>query len=65
MVAVFFVTVGVFATALVLQSALLAFMALMGGLVIAFVMAIAWMRPKSGPIEHHPRVDRLFDDTAP
>lgn len=65
MVAVFFVTVGVFATALVAGSALIAFMALLGGLVVAFVMATAWMRPKSGPVEHHPPVDRIFKDTAP
>jgi hypothetical protein len=65
MVAVFFVTVGGFATALVAGSAMIAFMALLGGLVVAFVMAIAWMRPRSGPIEHHPRIDKVFDDTAP
>jgi hypothetical protein len=29
------------------------------------VMAIAWMRPASYPPEHHPKIDRIFDDTAP
>jgi predicted lysophospholipase L1 biosynthesis ABC-type transport system permease subunit len=65
MVALFVVTVGFFALALVAGSTLLAFMALMGGLVVAFVLATAWMRPQSYPPEHHPKVDRLFDDTAP
>ncbi|HTQ07379.1 MAG TPA: hypothetical protein VMI54_26165 [Polyangiaceae bacterium] len=59
------VTVGLFGLALVAGSTLLAFMALMGGLVVAFVLATAWMRPTSYPPEHHPKVDRVFHDTAP
>jgi hypothetical protein len=65
MVALFVVTVGLFGLALVAGSTLLAFMALMGGLTVGFVLATAWMRPTSYPPEHHPKVDRLFDDTAP
>jgi hypothetical protein len=65
MVALFVVTVGSFAIALVAGSTLLAVMALLGGLVVAFVLATAWMRPTSYPAEHHPKVDRMFDDTAP
>lgn len=65
LVALFLITVGLFAVALVAGSALLAFMALLGGLVVAFVLATAWMRPTSYPPEHHPKVDRVFDDTAP
>ena len=65
LVALFLITVGLFAVALVAGSALLAFMALLGGLVVAFVLATAWMRPTSYPPEHHPKVDRMFDDTAP
>jgi hypothetical protein len=65
MVALFVVTVGLFGVALVAGSALLAFMALLGGLVVAFVLAIAWMRPTSYPTEHHPKIDRVFHDTAP
>jgi len=65
MVVLFFVIVGLFVVGVVVGSALMAFIALMVGLVAAFVMAIAWMRPASYPTEHHPKVDRLFDDTAP
>ncbi len=64
-VAVFFVMVAGFGIALAAGSTILAIMALLGGLVVGFVMAIAWMRPASGPIEHHPRSDRIVDDTAP
>ena len=64
-VALFFVIVGVFSLAVVTGSALVAFIALLVGLVTAFVIAIAWMRPESYPTEHHPKVDRIFDDTAP
>ena len=64
-VALFFVIVGVFGLAVVTGSTLVAFIALVVGLVTAFVIAIAWMRPASYPTEHHPKVDRIFDDTAP
>jgi hypothetical protein len=64
-VTLFFAIVGLFVVAVVAESTLLAFMALMVGVVAAFVMAIAWMRPASYPTEHHPKIDRLFDDTAP
>jgi hypothetical protein len=65
MVALFVITVGLFGLALVAGSTLLAFMALMGGLVVAFVLATAWMRPTSYPLEHHPKIDKIFKDTAP
>jgi hypothetical protein len=32
------------------------------GIVITFVMAIAWTRFRGGPKEHHPPIDRVFDD---
>jgi len=64
-VALFFVIIGLFVLAVVAESTLLAVAALLVGLVSAFVMAIAWMRPASYPTEHHPKIDRLFDDTAP
>jgi hypothetical protein len=35
---------------------------LVTGLVLAFVMGIAWMRPRNGPKEHHPKVDEVFND---
>ena len=65
MVALFVVIVGLFGFALVAGSTMLAVMALLGGLVVAFVLATAWMRPTSYPAEHHPKIDRMFDDTAP
>ncbi len=65
MVALFFVTIAVFGVSLVAGSALIGVMALLVGFVTAFVLAIAWMRPKSYPDEHHPKIDRIFDDTAP
>ena len=65
MVAVFFIMVAVFGIALFLGSALVAFVTLLTGLVVAFVMATAWMRPDSNSTEHHPKIDRIFRDTAP
>lgn len=65
MVALFVITVGVFGFALWAGSTLIAFMALLGGLTVAFVLGTAWMRPTSYPPEHHPKVDRMFHDTAP
>ena len=65
MVAVFVITVGLFGLALVAGSTMLGVMALVGGLVVAFVLGTAWMRPTSYPAEHHPKIDRIFDDTAP
>ena len=64
-VALFFVFIGLFVVAVVAESALMAFVALVVGAVSAFVMAVAWMRPASYPPEHHPKIDRLFDDTDP
>ncbi len=64
-VALFLIIVGTFGFAIFAGSTMVALMALLGGLVIAFVMAIAWMRPAGYPPEHHPKIDRIFDDTAP
>jgi len=60
-----FVTVAAFGIALVLGSAFGAVAALLVGFVAIFVLAIAWMRPRGYPPEHHPKVDRIFDDTSP
>lgn len=38
---------------------------LLFGIVAAFVLAVAWMRPRNASPEHHPAIDRLFDDTSP
>lgn len=51
-------------TAFLTNSLIVAIGALLAGLDIAFVLAIAWMRPE-GAREHHPAIDRLLDDTDP
>ena len=38
---------------------------LVSGLVIAFVMAVAYLRPAGASPEHHARVDHMLDDTNP
>lgn len=54
-----------FVAAIVLESLYLALVALVGGLVMAFIMITAWMRPPGSPIEHHARSDKLVNDTRP
>lgn len=51
-----------FEVALIAGSTVLGVIVLVTGLVLAFVMAIAWMRPRNGPEEHHPKVDEVFND---
>ena len=51
-------------TAFLTSSLIIAICALLAGLDIAFVLAIAWMRPV-GSREHHPAIDRLVDDADP
>ena len=65
MVLLFVLTVGAFALALMLGYPIAALGLLLTGFVVAFVMATAWMRPPSYPPEHHPKIDRIFKDTAP
>jgi hypothetical protein len=48
-------------TALLTSSLVIAICALLAGLDIAFVLAVAWMRP-AGSIEHHPAIDKILDD---
>lgn len=62
---IIFVTVAAFGIATVLGHGFVALAALLVGLVSLFVMAIAWMRPAGSQAEHHPKIDRLFDDTGP
>ena len=38
---------------------------LVSGLVVAFVMSIAWMRADGHSPEHHHRIDHVIDDTNP
>ena len=54
-----------FVAALWFESVAIALGALVSGLVIAFVMSTAWMRADGHSPEHHPPVDRAFDDTNP
>lgn len=51
-------------TALLTSSLIIAICALLAGLDIAFVLAVAWMRP-AGSQEHHPAIDKILDDTDP
>ena len=54
-----------FLTGLALESIALALASLVSGLVVAFVMSIAFLRADGHSPEHHARVDRVFDDTNP
>ena len=54
-----------FVAAVVLESLYLALIIFIGGLVLAYVMAIAWSRPPGSPIEHHAPSDKLVNDTRP
>jgi hypothetical protein len=38
---------------------------IMVALVIGYVLGVAWMRPRQVRAEHHPKIDRFLDDTAP
>ena len=50
---------------LALESIAIALASLVSGLVVAFVMAIAFLRADGHSPEHHARVDHVFDDTGP
>jgi heme A synthase len=64
-VALFVVIALGFGAALIAGSTLIGVAVLLGGLVVAFVLAIAWMRPPSSPTEHHPPMDKIFNDEHP
>ena len=61
LVEIFAVTALAVETALLTSSLVIAICALFAGLDIAFVLAVAWMRPV-GSIEHHPVIDNVLDD---
>ncbi len=65
MVGLFAVTVVAFTAALLMDALFLALGFFVLGLVLAFVMAIAWSRPEGHPTEHHAPSDRIVKDTAP
>ena len=54
-----------FVGGLAFDSIALALASLISGLVVAFVMAIAFLRAEGHSPEHHPRTDRVFDDMNP
>jgi hypothetical protein len=61
----FLLVAGGFTAAIVFGSLYLALVFLIGGLVVAFIMTTAWMRPPGSPIEHHAPTDKLVNDTRP
>lgn len=65
MVILFIATVAAFGLSLMAGFPVVAFALLLVGFVVAFVMATAYARPRSYPPEHHPKIDKIFDDTAP
>jgi hypothetical protein len=54
-----------FVAALGFGSVAIALGSLISGLVVMFVMAIAYLRPAGSAPEHHPRIDHILDDTNP
>jgi hypothetical protein len=65
LVALFGLLALAFVAAIWVDSVAMALAALVSGLVLAFVMATAWMRPAGHTPEHHASIDRVFDDTNP
>jgi len=63
--ALFFTTLFVFGFSVAIGSMFAALISLIAGLVLAFVMSIAWVRFEGYPPEHHPRIDKIVDDTRP
>lgn len=54
-----------FVGGLAFDSIAIALASLVSGLVVAFVMAIAFLRADGHSPEHHVRTDRVFDDMNP
>jgi hypothetical protein len=54
-----------FVGALAFDSIAIALGSLVSGLVVMFVMAVAYLRPEGARPEHHPRIDHILDDTNP
>jgi hypothetical protein len=65
LVGIVMLMIAAFVGALALDSIALALGTLVSGLVVMFVMAIAYLRPKGSAPEHHPRIDHILDDTNP
>lgn len=64
-IGLFAITVLAFGAAVFTQSIGSALIVFLVGLVLAFVLAIAWMRPSGGSKERHHASDRIMNDTAP
>jgi positive regulator of sigma E activity len=54
-----------FMSGLALESIAISLASMVGGLVVAFVMATAYLRADGHSPEHHARMDRVFDDMNP
>jgi hypothetical protein len=54
-----------FGLALLRDSPLFALGVLLVLLISTAVIAVAWMRPGSGSVEHHPKIDHYLDDSSP
>ena len=63
--ALFFMMLFGFGISVALGSLWMALLCLVLGIVMAFVMGIAWVRFRGYPPEHHPPIDKIVDDTNP
>jgi hypothetical protein len=65
LVVIFGLILAGFVGGLALDSIAIALASLVSGLVVAFVMATAFLRADGHSPEHHARMDRVFDDMNP
>ena len=63
--ALFFMTLLAFGYGILSGSLYVALAGLLVGIVVVFVMGIAWVRFRGEPPEHHAKIDRIVDDTRP
>ncbi len=64
-VVLFLLVSAVFGLALAFGYPFVAYGALVLGLTTTVVLCVAWLRPGGTSVEHHPAVDRVFDDLDP
>ncbi len=64
-VVLFMLVSTVFGLSLAFGYPFVAYGALVSGLTTTIVLCVAWLRPEGKSAEHHPSVDRLFDDVDP
>lgn len=65
LIVIFALILAGFLAGLAFESMAFALASLVSGLVIAFVMATAFLRADGHSPEHHARSDRVFDDMNP